>query len=581
MNALDPSMIEGLSVTKLANILWHSEFIVPEISQNDKTPSWDGQLFLYSTKEKKKANLYGKCNIQVKGKKVAKKDIRNSAITFLADIADLKNYRSDGGVLYFVGYVVDPDKIKFYYGNLLPIDIVTILAGAKQDEQKKITIKLKELPNEIRDIEYVIRRFIKNSRYQYSTTPDKPFDLSSLKEVGSSKLPLAFLGEGNMPFLGEHYFYQKISDQIFQPLGKFDFTEAQLNNAPLAVTVDDIPYFDTASIKFSIDGNSIYLGKCISIANICENKTGVLTFEFKGAPQAIIEGLEFLKALKTGHILRLGDMGIAKDMTIDDSLESLDENIDFYQKIMKLFQTLNVKKSIDVSRFTEQDFNSLWKLYMYIVENKTLKTQEIFKDGMSIQKIGDLIFALVITNCDGGKCRYDDFFDEKRFMYKIPDAEGNTHESSVYVILKKEQFMEWANIDYEAIKRSIFRVPYNEFHGIGTNMLLLEMLKAYDITKNEDILNTVIDVADWLRVKEKNLIYILNYFQAICRKRKLIAEERFELLALLRSEKDYKILAGITAVLGNKEEYAYYLSSMEEMEKEDFQSYPIAYLMQS
>lgn len=573
-------MIEGLSITKLSSILWRSEFIKPYISENDKTPSWDGQIFIYSAKGKKKSNLYGKCNVQVKGKLVEKNDIKNKTINFSVDIDDLKNYRNDGGVMYFVGYVVNSNIIKIYYKNLLPIDIVNTLTGVKKDDQKTITIKLKELPKKISDIENLIKNFIKNSRYQYSNTSDKPFDLSSLKELSYSRLPLVFLGEGNTPFLGDHYLYQKINETIFQPLGKFNFKETRLNNAPLTVTVDDIPYFDTASIKLNSDKNSVYLGKCISITNNSESKIGSITFDLKGTPEDVIGGLEFFKALKTGHILQLGDIGTVKDLNIKESLEFFSEKIEIFTKIMKLFQKLNVKKSIDVSHLKDEDIKNLCKLYMCIVENKNLQKQEVFEDGLSIQKVGDLIFAFVIHSSNCGEYRYYDFFDEKLFRYTLPDIDGNTKESSVYVILKKEDFMKLDNINYQAIKSSIFKVPYNNRHGNETNSLVLEMLKAYDITKNEETLDTVIDIADWLRAKEKSTIYILNYFQAILRKRKLIEKERYELFNLLEIEKDYKNLAGISAILGNKENYAYYLNNIPKVEKEDFQSYPIAHLMQ-
>ena len=60
--------IEYKAVTYLEMHLLNSKYIIPEINTNDKTLSWDGDVFLYSDEKHAKDSLVGRVPIQVKGK---------------------------------------------------------------------------------------------------------------------------------------------------------------------------------------------------------------------------------------------------------------------------------------------------------------------------------------------------------------------------------------------------------------------------------------------------------------------------------------------------------------------------------
>ena len=50
MGKINPEKIEEWSIDGLKGLLKKSEYIKSEINSNDKTPSWDGNLYLYSNK---------------------------------------------------------------------------------------------------------------------------------------------------------------------------------------------------------------------------------------------------------------------------------------------------------------------------------------------------------------------------------------------------------------------------------------------------------------------------------------------------------------------------------------------------
>lgn len=57
---LDSKAIETLSVNAVKNSIVTTDFLDQFIAENDKEPSWDGFVYMYSNKSKKKSNFKGK-----------------------------------------------------------------------------------------------------------------------------------------------------------------------------------------------------------------------------------------------------------------------------------------------------------------------------------------------------------------------------------------------------------------------------------------------------------------------------------------------------------------------------------------
>ena len=93
---MNSNLIEQKAITYLNTILLECPHIKSEINQNDKGISWDGFLYLFSHDTHKKENLRCKCEIQVKGKEHI-----SSSLSYSIEVADLINYKNNGGVLYY------------------------------------------------------------------------------------------------------------------------------------------------------------------------------------------------------------------------------------------------------------------------------------------------------------------------------------------------------------------------------------------------------------------------------------------------------------------------------------------------
>ena len=59
--------IEETAINALKTVLLRCETLDSFIGSNDKTPSWDGSVFVYRNESQKNDNLIGRVPIQVKG----------------------------------------------------------------------------------------------------------------------------------------------------------------------------------------------------------------------------------------------------------------------------------------------------------------------------------------------------------------------------------------------------------------------------------------------------------------------------------------------------------------------------------
>jgi hypothetical protein len=115
---------------------------------------------------------------------------------------------------------------------------------------------------------------------------------------------------------------------------------------------------------------------------------------------------------------------------------------------------------------------------------------------------------------------------------------------------------------------------------VGTNSMLLEVIKAYDSqkTKNNLLLQFAIDLSDVLL--SKNPVSIINRFQIIKRSRDLTNDEISYLIILRNKNNQEKIIrCAICILLNEKADAKKLLDEMSEEEKKQILNYPIYSLL--
>ena len=100
---MNKKAVETISVNAVRDSIVCSDFLDQYITDNDKEPSWDGSVYIYTDKSKTKDKLKGKIPVQVKG--TEKDDFSKEEISFPVSTVDLRNYLNDGGAVFFVVYI--------------------------------------------------------------------------------------------------------------------------------------------------------------------------------------------------------------------------------------------------------------------------------------------------------------------------------------------------------------------------------------------------------------------------------------------------------------------------------------------
>lgn len=160
----DNSIIEQKAVSYLKLKITTCARLNPLISENDKTPSWDGNVLVYKSENFDKSNLESVVPVQVKGKWIDTMP-GDSEIKFSVEVPDLKNYQKSGGIFFFV-VLCNHVTNKIYYNSLLPIDLDGILKG--KEKQKTISISMYSFPSDFPDEMYsIFKNFAFHSKRQY------------------------------------------------------------------------------------------------------------------------------------------------------------------------------------------------------------------------------------------------------------------------------------------------------------------------------------------------------------------------------------------------------------------------------
>lgn len=151
--------IEALAVNRVSDLISRCAYLKGYIATNDKTPFTDGHIDLYSGLRQSKADWQGRVSVQVKGR--TQRQARGSLPTHQIDRTDLIAYQKDSGVLYF--YVaIDPKSPprRTYYALLSPFVIDSYLRSASHD-QKRISVKLAEFPEDPTSIQQIVALALK------------------------------------------------------------------------------------------------------------------------------------------------------------------------------------------------------------------------------------------------------------------------------------------------------------------------------------------------------------------------------------------------------------------------------------
>lgn len=158
--------IEILSANAVENSCAKTQYLTASLRKRDKEPSWDGEIYIYNDKRKKKEDIEKTVKVQIKGT-TRKKNLTKNGLSFYmndSNMTDLKNYLNNGGCLFFVVYIDEENdsECTIYYIELLPSKIKRIISNGRK------TLHLNKFPSNNEKKLKILRHFATHSTRQYS-----------------------------------------------------------------------------------------------------------------------------------------------------------------------------------------------------------------------------------------------------------------------------------------------------------------------------------------------------------------------------------------------------------------------------
>lgn len=589
---MDNKAIETLSVNAVKNSIVTSDFLDQFINDNDKEPSWDGAIYIYDNKSKKKSNFVGRMPVQIKGKE--SNDFSKDSITFSMKTVDLRNYLKDSGCVLFVVYIGNNGLAsKIYYAELTPIKLRALLEDAKDKENK--TVELKEFPTDNNEKATIFLNCFQNCQKQASFKDGKLFKLEELEKqnlLENIVIPVAGVGITNPDIAlieNEVYLYANIKGMPgLQPIDVIpkNIQTKQTRNA--VVAVDGKIFYTNYQIIKNKNGITVCYGESLTMRFGKKRQSCKIKYRNSDKIRVLVKDLDFmLTYLENGYFM-VDDNKIPFDYTDIDNkhfdIENEKELLNHAKKVVKVLDILGCSEDIDIKDMKKRDWTHLNYLITAFLDKKPVKGLKDELPSIVNLKVGKLKFAVYLKAC-AKKGTYDiyDFFTTEIPVVIKDESDDIMLPVSQFNILHTNDFITLNNIKFEKLLPSFQKTEHHHETFSRANFFLLDMLNAYDIAqgeRKEKILKTCKDFSEWIfeapNEEIDDQVKILNELQIIKRTRNFNPNEIEKLYKMIEnSETREDCLIGAYLLLGQQQAAEMHFARLSKSEQNNFKEYPI------
>ena len=590
MPNVNAKRIEEAATTALKAALLRCPILESYIDSNDKTPSWDGTVFVYKSEKTKKNNLAGRVPIQIKG---TAKVIVSDTATFSCSVADLRNYYKDGGCVFFLISVdLNSGNSRIFYKTLLVVDLDKIIKGA--EKQKTITIHLNFFPTEANEISSIFMQFIDNVHKQMGFIGKDIPTFESLEANGAEITSLTFTASGigltlnEVPkFLSTHdfYLYAKVKGlDVDVPIDKV--TKAIVSKRVAGeVRVKERCFFHAYQVVYENAKPIIRIGKGISISIRAEdNRFTVHTDRPDTLSDFIIETEFFLELAEQGELTLNGVTLPLNGAPLSD-LQERKRTLECWKDVKKMLDYLGVTEELRLNDLSENDVKNLMNFTGAVLYNRKIGFSNMEQDQFyGAFKIANLVIWIWANRQSDGMYSIDSFFKLHQIALFTEDDINlkNPIQTSQFVLFDKKGLVHISNMDYERVYSDISQTPPSPEYCAKVNFLVLDMIGAYDEqTKHDErLLDLAEKICDWLRSIEAMIdpeILLLNKLQITKRRRTLSMSEIVDLAKLTESKYPPATRCGAYLLMDADKEAQKCFDEIPPIEQVEFLKYPICH----
>lgn len=585
--------LEKLATSAIVTALSKTERLSSFINDGDKEPCWDGNIYIHEDKAHSKKNIK-KVATQVKGKAVNKKSVKD-IIKYPITYHDLDAYMNNGGTFFFVVYLDKEtgEVLQIYYANLLPFRIKRMLKTKKT----KYSVALHKFPEDEFEKTELLMNFHINAQKQVSfVTKDTP-TIEELERQGVlESLTFSYTG------LGKDVSVLDLPKKLD---GKSVTIYANIKGASVSIPVEHyesiqhITMQSKKEIPVSVNGEVFYDSfKTITTSNNLEFHIGscfklivpqkheekmVLDIKIKvnGCLSERIKGMEFVKAVIANGSFCIGKQEF--NMNITEQEREMVENDKFisnlrgYKKAKRLLDRMHVTKDLDIQNCSEEELGKLNFLIAAIEDNLLARELPVDKEPLQKIKIANLTLAVVYLENENGGYKLCDYFGN-HFLFQAKLDDGDLIRLSQFSKMTSEDFLQLDNLYLPIIVDDFKLIELSDTLCETANMLLLEMIKAYDMCSKQELLDIAKQLSEWLLSCSDYFskgIATINNLQLVLRERALTFNEKQELYQIISNTEDSSLKLGGFLLLGEKAEVENIMSVIDDEELQRFKEYPI------
>lgn len=554
--------IETLAVNAVRDSIAVCDYMEPYLNDNDKTPSWDGDIYIYTTPDRKKENLRGLIKSQIKGKEQS--NLSKNIISYPVSVIDLKNFLRTGSTIYFVVYI-SSNKVdrQIYYNDLNPVKLKHYIKIAKG---KTIKIPFKRFPNDaVGKTDICVNLYddgVKQMSHQEHIISFEELQNRSIAKIDLSYTSYAKEAPDIVQLMLDNsasIYVQLEGSDISYPLDTTDLILQLEFKRDAVVKVGDIIFYSQVIVKRTANDLIIRIGDSLDIVH--NKNTGMITFNYRLSPslrKAVVD-LAFINAAMDAKELWINNTlyGIPDEIAKSYNREWGSSTLVSMEEYVKVLDILKVKKDIEwekLSPLEYRDFNTLVKAF---VRHELVYNLNDNLPPMCIMQIQGIKLLLGVerdkTIPNAWKV-YNVFKypSINNLQYKKTE-DSPVLPTSIYTLLGPDDYISIDNINYETLPDTYKCLrDSNPMLVDIVNRDLLIMLLAYDKKPNERLLIALENLAKWILYDNSlpELPYesrYLNLMQIYKRVRNLTNEENEQIYDIYDNAKirDIKVAAAL------------------------------------
>lgn len=589
---MDKRTIETEATSAVRTLIRRNPYLSPYIDENDKTPVWDGAIYVYSTSNSglKNKALLGRVPTQIKGHNT--KEGFPDQIKYPINKTDLKAYQSEGGLIFIVVYIDDLFNPKIYYEQLLPLDIERLLSLMKSQESKLIS--LKQIPQDNLQLANLFLNFVKDRQKQLGTVDKNRLHLSDWKgcdSIGAYGLQISSV---RAPYFNPLqaissstvYLYGKPKGFDMQiPLERLDHGIVETSQQHSIGCGDKIYYLGNMTTTVWENGNLIIkFGKSMSIKILFYSGNrigGTFHYDLKGSLNNALSDCGFILDVFSKRSIMINSIPIGFTQ-IDKAM--VDQTVKLNQEYNAIRKKMNDLKIFDDLFIEQLSDDELWKIKLLLEINGETESKHLanFADMFTLLNIANVRLTLFVFFKEGKLFVLDVFSELDQFNFGISDDNGDHHSISRFICLTEDALLS-SNLFAEYVYLNIVKYDTWDHYQNYINAFLLVCLKAVDtgMGNHDELYKLASLLSEWLLGKDpESEIYQLNYLQTCIRKRPLTEDEGL-LVEKLSSVNDesWAVKCGALILSADHAKAMQLLEKQPREAQEEFKLFPIYSLL--